>query len=143
MTGDRARLASPVLELQEKFKRWLLVQPEWLHIVNMPRPERRAAMKELANQLYTIPIMDGVNTVPRQVRRKAAKQLAHVARTEQASELVTEAIEKALRDEAAKAEALAAAAQDAVLDEVVPDFEGTEPVVGEMVDPGPLPDPLD
>lgn len=98
------RKESPVALLELKLKEWMVQQNEWLLIVNMPRQQRRAAMKELANRLYTIPTMDGVNTVPRQVRRKAAKQLAHAAMTGQLTEQVQEALLEAARLEEASLE---------------------------------------
>jgi hypothetical protein len=94
------RRESPVALLELKLQKWMVQQPEWLLIVNMPRQQRRAAMRELANRLYSIPIMDGVNTVPRQVRRKAAKKLAHAAVTGQITEQVREALEEVVLREA-------------------------------------------
>jgi len=67
---------SPIALLILKLEGWMVQQPEWLLIVALPRQQRRAAMKELANRLYTIPMMDGVNTVPRQLRRKVKKQVS-------------------------------------------------------------------
>jgi hypothetical protein len=80
-------------------------------------------MKELAQRLYTLPIMDGINTVPRQVRRKAAKQLGNVAR-DLARKEVLQAVamreEQILRDAAAVGYAQREAElQQAVADELV------------------------
>jgi hypothetical protein len=69
----------PVVTLVEKFKAWVQEQPEWLVLIQLDRHARRAGMKELASRLYTIATMDAANTVPRVVRRKAAKQLSRVA----------------------------------------------------------------
>lgn len=102
MAGEAAIITkeSPVALLLLKLEAWMVVQPEWLLIVNLPRQQRRAAMRELANRLYTIPIMDGANTVPRVVRRKVAKELSHVARTQTMTEAVgTALVEAALQEE--------------------------------------------
>jgi hypothetical protein len=110
---------APVALLEEKLKAWMLQQPEWLLIVNMPRQQRRAAMRELANRLYTIPIMDGANTIPRVVRRKAAKSLAHAAKTGQ----LTEQVQSALLEAAMMEEAVASVALDGETQSVLNDEE--------------------
>lgn len=118
---------SPVALLELKFLSWIQVQPEWLLIVAMPRQQRRAAMKELAARLYTIPIMDGSITVPRVIRRKAAKTLGHAVRTGQLSDELKEALAKA--------------AQDAAVSAIDPEgdvkaiFEGSVPATGEVEEP--------
>ena len=143
MAGEASILvkATPVALLELKFQEWLKVQPEWLLIVNMSRQQRRAAMKELANKLYTIPIMDGVNTVPRVIRRKAAKALSHATRTGQITEMVAEALVEAVRLDAENSE-LEAGREEAVEGTGATEtyaggaphdagpFEGSEPVVG-------------
>lgn len=118
---------NPVVRLEEKFKGWVMQQPEWLAIVAMPRPERRAAMKELASRLYTIPTMDGVNTVPRQTRRMV----------ERAVQKQVEQVQEALAARALLLEAAASTALDGetqAVEEEPTDFEGTKPVIGFIED---------
>ncbi len=93
MTVESAVLApdNPITVLMRKAAEFLTSQPEWGIIIELPRQERRAAMKELAQRLYTLPIMDGLNTIPRQMRRKAAKQLGNLAK-DIARKEVTQAI---------------------------------------------------
>ncbi len=120
---------SPIDLLVVKLEAWMVQQPEWLHIVNMPRPQRRAAMKALANRLYTIPIMDGVNTIPRTVRRKASKQLGKAALTGVLTEQVKEALARA-----ADGEVLADVAEFSG-DDDPSTFEGSVPIIGEVDEP--------
>jgi hypothetical protein len=123
--GGEAALpkGDPVGDLATKTIEFLVEQDEWRELAELPRPQRRAAMKELAQRLYTLPIMDGINTVPRQVRRKAAKQLGNVAR-DLARKEVLQAVamreEQILRDAAAVGYAQREAElQQAVADELV------------------------
>ena len=114
----------PVVKLEHKLIAWMKQQPEWLQIMALPRQQRRASMKALANRLYTIPVMDGVNTVPRVVRRKAQKQLAKAALTGELTKEVRAALEKA--------------AQEAVEfkdDDDPATFEGSVPIIGEVDEP--------
>lgn len=120
MVGEVAALKrdNPVALLEQKFLGWVVQQPEWLAIVAMPRQQRRAAMKELANRLYTIPVMDGANTIPRVVRRKVSKQLAAAAKQNEMTFQIREALATALAQEAEEkelAEALAAAENEGML----------------------------
>ncbi len=134
MAGDVAALKkdNPVVQLEQKFLGWVTQQPEWLAIVAMPRQQRRAAMKELANRLYTIPVMDGVNTIPRVVRRKVSKQLAAASRQNEMNAQIHEALRKAIAQERAEREITEAMADmpeyeplsESVLDHVQED--GTE-----------------
>jgi|SRR3990172_6631806 len=125
---------SPVALLELKLKAWMVQQPEWLLIVAMSRQERRAAMRELANRLYTIPIMDGSNTVPRVVRRKAARALGHAAKTGQ----LTEQVQAALVEAAQLAEVQAEIEEK--LAEVV--LEGLTPGERDAVENGPAVPPF-
>lgn len=107
MPADVASITreSPVALLELKLQEWLKVQPEWLLIVAMPRQQRRAAMRELANRLYTIPMMDAANTPSRQVRRKAKRELAKAVLTGVITEEVGQALLEASRQEALAEEA--------------------------------------
>jgi hypothetical protein len=123
--GGEAALpkGDPVSDLATKAIEWLVEQDEWRALAELPRQQRRASMKELAQRLYTLPIMDGINTVPRQVRRKAAKQLGNAAR-DLARKEVLQAVamreEQILRDAAAVGYAQREAElQQAVADELV------------------------
>lgn len=125
MASDVASLKKddPVAQLETKFTKWVVQQPEWLHLLALPRQQRRAGMKELANRLYTIPLMDSVNTPNRVQKRKAMKTVAHAVRTGQVEGIIRDALAKAAFEEAASSE----------VEEVEPsDFEGTVPVVGEL-----------
>lgn len=114
----------PVVLLEHKLKLWMMQQPEWLQIMALPRQQRRAAMKALANRLYTIPVMDGVNTVPRVVRRKAQKQLAKAALTGELTKEVRKALETAATE-----------AVEFKDDDDPATFEGTVPIIGEIEEP--------
>lgn len=144
------RRDNPVVQLEEKFRGWVVQQPEWLLIVNMPRQQRRAAMRELANRLYTIPVMDGVNTVNRQVRRDIKKKLARAA----VQGVMTEEIAQAVATVVAQEEgvALSEAAASVSLDKnedgssmtqsvESATFEGSEPSAPEAVVEEPVLDP--
>lgn len=137
MAGDVAALRkdNPVALLEEKFIGWVTQQPEWLAIVAMPRQQRRASMKELANRLYTIPVMDGTHTVPRQVKRKVAKELSHAVRTGQLDQNIQEALLKAAVNDAAEkfADEQKAVEEFQGDDDPTP-FEGSVPIVG-VVEP--------
>ncbi len=115
----------PVVLLEHKLLAWMTQQPEWLQIMALPRQQRRASMKALANRLYTIPVLDGANTVPRAVQRKAKKQLARAAITGELTKEIRQALETAAEEAASLGS-----------EEVEPlTFDGTVPVVGELEEP--------
>ncbi len=120
MPGETATIKreSPIALLLLKLEAWMVQQPEWLEIVNMPRQQRRAAMRELANRLYTIPQMDGVNTVPRQLRRKVTKEMVSAAKEE---ERQRQALLKQMLADALLREARASVALDGETQSVMPD----------------------
>lgn len=128
MPGEQASIKreSPVALLLLKLEAWMVVQPEWLLIVNMPRQQRRAAMKELANRLYTIPELDaspapGLN---RKVRRgKPMKGFTRLAEQKAARDAELGAL-TALAQASLMEEAAASVALDGETQSVQPDPEG-------------------
>jgi hypothetical protein len=135
--------SSPVARLEAKFVEWFKLQPEWVEITVLPRQQRRAMMRELAARLYSVPIEDGFNTVPKQVRRKAAKALAHAVKTEAITEMVSEALLEAARREALVAEAEASVALDGetIAVTTIPGPEENEYHYPPDPEPDDLPDP--
>lgn len=144
MSDAALQKGTPLDLLVLKLEAWMTQQPEWLMIVALPRPQRRAAMKELAGRLYTIPIMDGANTVPRQVRRKTAKQLGNQAQ-DQAREEVLGAIaarrEELLEAAAIESELLGEMARAQLLEEGVASVALDEETQAVESEESPEPDP--
>lgn len=90
---------TPVHLLLLKFDAWLKVQPEWVAIMASPRTTRRAAAKELANRLYTIPTVAAstVSDVPKALKKKTMQDLASAAREEATRQVKQEIAERAER----------------------------------------------
>lgn len=107
--GEQAsiRRESPVALLEMKLVAWMKQQPEWLHIVSLPRQQRRAAMRELANRLYTIPLADTSDSLPRAAKRsRAYKGFVRVAEQTQAKASELSALAQASLEEAKASVAL-------------------------------------
>lgn len=87
------RRETPVALLLLKLEAWMKQQPEWLSIVALPRQQRRAAMRELANRLYTIPTADTGPTLTRETKRsKNYKGFLRVAEQKAARNALAEAL---------------------------------------------------
>lgn len=82
--GNILEKGTPTELLLLKFEQWLIQQPEWLAILALPRQQRRAACRTLADALYRVPSGDLSNTMPRVVRRQLGRELQKQAKKKQA-----------------------------------------------------------
>jgi hypothetical protein len=119
---------TPVDLLIEKFVAWLQEQPEYVQVLQMPRQQRRAAQRALADRLFQHITFGGAEAEANRGRRRRTERIK------------TDLEKQAVRKEEARKRRVERAMQT-LIDEGVVGGAGKDELTGDETDAVILPDP--